>query len=153
MDAAPSLVVAVPITEAPSFASAVAMALPSPRVAPVTSAICPERGPIVVISAPLRTERRERLVEAGAIVQCKGGNALVDAAGQSGQHLAGTAFDDVCDAASDERPHRVTPTHWTRRLTRQGIANGLRRRMLGDVDVVDHRDRRRHDIDIRKPRG
>ena len=119
MLAAPSVVVAVPITEAPSFASAIAIALPSPRVAPVTSASCAESGPVVVISSSTRSERSERFFDARAIVQRKGRNVLIDATGEPRQHLARTALDDVRDTARRERLDRFTPPHRIGRLARE----------------------------------
>src|SRR5689334_22289110 len=143
MLAAPSAVVAVPTTVAPSCASAIAMALPIPRVAPVTSAICVESDPIVTARSSARPDRGERFFETGAIVDRERRHGFVDASRETGQHLARTAFDDVGDATRCKGLNRFAPAHGARRLEGQRAANRLRSRMLGDVDVMDDRNGRR----------
>src|SRR4051794_9934845 len=116
MLAAPSAVVPVPTTVAPSFASACAIALPIPRVAPVTSATCAESDPIALPSSSTGSNGGERLFETRAIVERKCRHALVDASRETGQDLAGPAFDDMCDAAPRKGFDGFAPAHGTRCL-------------------------------------
>ena len=144
--AAPSSVVAVPITVAPSAASRSAIARPMPRVAPVTSAVLAgkrsvahgRKSPRASATATRFPPRRDDGVAVGQRVRV---HSVGDAPGQPGQHLAGPALDDVRDAAVGHRAHGRRPVHGVGRLPRERIADRVGLVMLGDVDVVNDRDR------------
>src|SRR5262245_47768203 len=106
--AAPASLVAVPNTRAPSCASRAAIAAPSPRDAPVTSAICPSSSGIRGVAA-----RDERLLDRLGIVDRVHMDLLaaLDAAVQARQHATGTAFHDSIDALQDHRAYRFHPAH------------------------------------------
>src|SRR5437660_6491658 len=90
IDAAPSILVAVPITVTPARASACAIAMPIPRVAPVTSAsFCSD------MFDPLSFGRLERREDRVAVVEGQYLDARRDAPAQSAKHRSRAAFDDV----------------------------------------------------------
>src|SRR5439155_24031737 len=95
--AAPSSVVAVPATLAPERASASAIALPMPRVAPVTSAICPSSifPPVARACSAAVSRGGNRGSDRLAVVQRQRGQIGHNALAQAGQDLARPALDDV----------------------------------------------------------
>src|SRR5574340_1274324 len=106
MACAPASLVAVPITVAPCLPSSSAMAWPMPRLAPVTSAICP----CSVMSVSL-CECSQSQLQRFAVVDGQGLLVGVDALVQTGQHLARRAFGVVGDALLAEFQHGLDPAH------------------------------------------
>src|SRR5882724_10703508 len=102
MRAAPSDVVAVPITMAPSCAKASAMALPMPRVAPVTSATgavllsSTIDGSVVLRCVSIRgRDRGHGSIDRVAVGQRMRFEIDDDTPGEARQHLAGTGLHHV----------------------------------------------------------
>src|SRR3979411_1132537 len=143
--AAPSAVVAVPMTRAPSRARRSAMAAPMPRVAPVTKAISPFsiRPPLVL--AHRGRPRRERIVQAQWILQRHHLEVavLVHSPVQARQYLARTAFHDLGRARRDHRAHRRRPIHRRIQLFDKPGANAFRGGMRFDIDTIHGDPRRR----------
>src|SRR5258706_13066341 len=127
---APALVVAVPNTLAPCFASSAAMAWPMPREAPVTRATFPSS----------MTDLLERLLERGALGKRERRQILRDAFRQPGEHLAGSAFDDMRRAHGHHRLNRLDPAHGRSRLAHEGVFDfhGIGLRLY--IDIIDERD-------------
>jgi len=80
-------------------------------------------------------------------------DAIGDALVHPGQHAARAALDDVRHATSGHRPHRRRPAHRVSRLLRQCNANRIGFGMFQDVDIVNDRDARWHDGDLRQALG
>ena len=70
------------------------MAPPMPPVAPVTSAVLPER---LNMEIPLAVESSQRGVDVGRRADARRVERCVDALGEAGEHLAGA---DLVDVAS-----------------------------------------------------
>src|SRR5690554_1763963 len=163
---APASLVAVPITVAPRAASVSAIAAPMPRLAPVTSAISPWScwviacPPVVewvwsrrALSPKPRRRRKsrcprasagpcaERRLEVPGGAECARVQALVDAPGQPGEHLARTAFADPGRARGGQRLHAAGPLHRQVELAHQGVADRLDALVHLGVHVLHHRDR------------
>src|SRR6188768_3133859 len=117
--AAPSSVDAVPITFAPAAARRNAMARPMPRDAPVTSAVCPCRLDVIAWSSDNCCSKGG--IHRRRVLQCQALQfwTLVDAAIQAGQHLAGTALDELRCACRDQFAHQRGPAHRTGQLPRE----------------------------------
>src|SRR5574340_130098 len=113
---APVSLVAVLITVAPCLPSSSAMAWPMPRLAPVTSAICPSS----VMPYSLR-ECSQGLLQCLTVIDRQGLLAGVDAFVQPCQHLAGGAFDVVGDALFAEFQHGFHPAHRRIQLAHQRV--------------------------------
>src|SRR3989338_5941552 len=97
MDCAPASLVAVPITVAPCLPSSSAMAWPMPRLAPVTSAICPSS---VMLRSLCKCSQSQ--LQRFAVVDGQSLLVGVNAFVQPGQHFARRAFDVVGDALPAE---------------------------------------------------
>src|SRR5438046_9425776 len=97
ISAAPSSVVAVPPTLAPERASASAIALPMPRVAPVTSAVCPSSifSPVTPACSAAVSRGGNGGSDRLAVVQRQRGQVGRDAPGQTGPALARPARADT----------------------------------------------------------
>src|SRR5690606_32212343 len=70
-------------------------------------------------------------------------DALVDASGQSSQHLARTTLGHACRALRDQRLHAAGPLHGQVQLACERIADRVRTLVHLGIDVLHHRDRRR----------
>ena len=130
-----------------------AMARPMPRVAPVTSAVCPASCPCAMSLLLVRRALSAASVSAIASLSVSAirVDAVDDAPAQSGQHLARAAFDDVRDALLGHcaGPSRSSaPGLAACRASALRIASGVG--VLGHVDVVNHRDRGRRERDLRQ---
>src|SRR6185437_15985719 len=166
MACAPASEVAVPITFAPCAASSSAIAAPMPRVAPVTSAISPCSNPLIRylpkslwtrikadqsrFSASIRFHPcrksllaiNERCPQLDGCAERARIDGFVDALAQAGQHLAGTAFEDLRGAVLHQRLHGVCPQHRHVQLALERRTDELDAGMRLGVGVLQHRNGR-----------
>ena len=155
--AAPSSVVAVPITVAPARASASAIARPMPRVAPVTSATCPSSVAFVHAVPPVASVRQPASAARAA---------SMSAPSVSAKDLSSRTIRLLRPASTLPGPHSttcVTPraaNAWMVSTQRTGLAAccasaariASASGCSGDVDVVQHRNRRRRERHAGEPR-
>src|SRR5574340_500797 len=134
---APVSLVAVPITVAPCLPSSSAMAWPMPRLAPVTSAICP----CSVMSVSL-CECSQSLFQRFAVVDGQGLLVGVDAFVEPRQHLARRAFGVVGDALFAELQHGLDPAHRRIQLAHQRVPDRFAVAVSRDIGIVQYRDDR-----------
>src|SRR5574340_347749 len=132
---APVSLVAVPVTVAPCLPSSSAMAWPMPRLAPVTSAICPS-------SVMLRSlcEGGQSQLQRFAVVDGQGLLVGVDAFIQACQHLARCAFGVVGDASFAEFQHGLDPAHRRIQLAHQRVPDRRAVTVSRDIGIVQYRD-------------
>src|SRR5215471_16811196 len=116
--AAPSGLVAVPMTRACAAAKASAMALPMPREAPVMRATWFSSMGRGSRGAQRRFDGRWILDREETHI-----GPSLDAPIQRGQHLARTTLDYLCNTSPDERTQRIRPAHWARDLSHEHLGN------------------------------
>src|SRR5690606_32042907 len=124
---APASDVAVPMTMAPCAASSSAIAAPMPRLAPVTSAISPVRGKLLMcfLRRFVLLPVLQRGVEISRCTERACVDRLVDALDQSGQHLAGAALGDAGRARRCQCLYATGPLHRQVQLAYQRIADRI----------------------------
>src|SRR5674476_391083 len=132
--AAPSSVVAVPITLSPRFASASAIAAPMPRDAPVTRATCPSN-----TTSLMRSPRKHvfYIRQTGWIEQRHAIQFRINAFYQASKHLARAAFDDGRQATRLDGLHTLHPAHRPKSLPVKCITNAFRIHLHRNVNVID----------------
>src|SRR5690242_16210832 len=108
------------------------MALPMPRVAPVTSAMS-----WFSISSSCRGQGG---LQRDGIVDRMGFHCLVYTSGEAHQHLAGTELELLLRSFPGELLHRLHPAHRAVELRLERGADLVRRAMAQHIHVLDHRD-------------
>src|SRR5690606_17981135 len=110
MASAPPGVVAVPTTVAPACPNSSAMALPMPRLAPLTRAIS-FSSDILFSNGSEPHLDRQGCRQAGRVIYRQGLDRLVDTLVESGQDLAWPHLETMIDSLPTHGLHRFHPAH------------------------------------------
>src|SRR5690606_1502961 len=133
MDSAPACEVAVPTTCAPRPASSRAMALPMPRVAPVTNAVLPLSSCCTCLPLQSFQSCTQRL----RVADRKPDQITINAFDQSGQHLSRSTLDHMGDPLGLHELYGFHPSHRMPGLAHQRILDGRRVVCTDNIHVID----------------